>query len=550
MKNSFHSISIVVLAFMLFLTSYSYSQSFEKKANAMLSEYYPSDEPGATILVAQGDKVIYSKAFGMADMERNVPNRPEMVFEIGSITKQFTAVCILMLMEKGKLSLDDDITKFIEDYPTQGHHISIHHLLTHTSGIKSYTSMEEWNSIWRKDFTNDELIDFFKNQPMDFAPGTEFRYNNSAYFLLGVIIEKVSGMTYPEFLKQRIFKPLGMDHSYYGSHRRIIQNRALGYQKEDVWKNAEFLSMTQPGAAGSIMSTVNDLYTWNKAVRDDKLISTESKQKAFTDYTLNNGEKIDYGYGWMPNEIQGSQTLEHAGGIFGYTSNGIWLPEENVYVVMLSNRDDKGPNYLSTKLAAMAIGKPYPEEEEKISVDDDILKQYVGQYEFEDGSVRYITFENGQLFSQRSGSSSFEIFPMADNKFFFKGSLASIVFTEKENNGMAANFKNRSVDLKGHRTSLDVPDHEVVQVSEAIMQQYVGVYEIQTGFDLTVTLEEGHLMTQATGQQKFEVFPESETRFFLKVVDAQIEFLKNDTGEIDALMLYQGGQEIRAIRKN
>jgi CubicO group peptidase (beta-lactamase class C family) len=550
MKTSIFSISLLVSVFLFSPVTNSFSQSFEKKTDAMLSEYYPTDEPGAAVLVAKADKVIYRKAFGMANLEHNIPMRPEMVFEIGSITKQFTAVSILMLMEDGKLTLDDDITKYIEDYPVQGHHISIHHLLTHTSGIKSYTSMEEWQQVWRKDFTNEELVNFFKNQPMDFAPGEEFRYNNSAYFLLGVIIEKASGMTYAEFLEGRIFKPLGMDHSLYGSHRKVIENRANAYQNEDGWVKAQYLSMTQPGAAGAIMSTVDDMYTWNKAVRDNKLVKQESIDRAFKNYTLNNGEKINYGYGWMPNEIQGSPTLEHSGGIFGYTSNGIWLPQEDVYVIMLTNRDDKGPNYVSTKLAALALGKPYPEEEEKFEVSEDVLKQYVGQYEFEDGSVRYISFEDGQLFSQRAGSSSFEIFPVAENKFFYKGSFASITFIKIEDNGMAVSFNNRSVSLNGHRSSLDVPDHEMVNVSEAIMQQYIGVYEVQSGFDLTVTLEDGHLMTQATGQQKFEVFPESETRFFLKVVDAQIEFLKNDAGKVEALMLYQGGQEIKAIRKD
>ncbi len=545
--RSFRPSIIAMLIISLGVVSFQlHAQNISKKADALLSAYYPVDEPGAAVLVTRGDEVVYRKAFGMADLEHDISNRPEMVFEIGSITKQFTAVSILMLMEEGKLSLDDDITQFIEDYPTQGHHISIHHLLTHTSGIRSYTSMEAWKPVWRKDFTNEELIDFFKNQPMDFAPGEKFLYNNSAYFLLGVIIEKASGKPYAQFLDERIFKPLGMKNSYFGSHRQIIKHRAMGYQFEDKWLNAEYLSMTQPGAAGSIMSTVDDLYTWNKAVRDNKLISEASKQKAFTNYTLNNGEKINYGYGWEPNEIQASPTLEHAGGIFGYTSNGIWLPDENVYVVMLSNRDDKGPNEISTRLAAMAIGKPYPGKEDQAKVSEDVLKQYVGVYEFEDGSVRYITFEDSQLYSQRQGSSRFRIFPLSNDRFYYEESFAQITFMPTDDGGMGAAFKNRRTAIDGKRTSTTVPTREEVGISESVLKDYVGEYELQPGFTITVTLEDGSLTAQATGQEKFPVFPESENKFFYKVVDAQIVFMRNEAGMVDSLILHQGGQEMPA----
>ena len=181
----------------------------------------------------------------MADIELNVPMQSDMVFRIGSITKQFTAVCILQLMEQGKLGLQDEITKFIPDYPTQAHKITIEHLLTHTSGIMSYTGMKNFQDIIRKDMKPEEIIDFFKNQPMEFAPGSKWNYNNSGYFLLGYIIEKVSGKTYPQYLEENIFKPLGMTNSFYGSNNKIIRNRASGYQPANEGTvNADIMSMT------------------------------------------------------------------------------------------------------------------------------------------------------------------------------------------------------------------------------------------------------------------------------------------------------------------
>ena len=311
-----------------------FAQKLDKTLDAMIRKEYPADKPGATVLVAKEGEVLYYKAFGMANMELDVPMKPEMIFEIGSITKQFTAVCILMLMEEGKLSLDDDITKFIEDYPTHGHTITIHHLLTHTSGVKSYTEVAEiWERV-RLDHSPEELIDIFKNQPMDFSPGEKYMYNNSAYFILGYIIEKVSEISYPEFIEKNIFEPLGMNNSYYGSKISIIKNRAYGYQKQDdSFANAEYFSHTNSFAAGSIMSTVDDMFIWNIAINEYKIVSKESLDKAYTNYTLNNGDPINYGYGWSLSEINGSPTLEHGGGIFGYLTNGIYLHVfENVVV--------------------------------------------------------------------------------------------------------------------------------------------------------------------------------------------------------------------------
>ena len=211
-----------------------------------MAEVFTEDGPGGTVLIAKDGKILYRKAFGKANLELGVDMTPEHVFRIGSITKQFTASAILKLRDEGKLELDDDITKYLEDYPTHGHDITIKHLLTHTSRIKSYTGMEEWTAETRKkDFTPQELIEYFKYQPMDFKPGEEYRYNNSAYFILGYIIEVVSGMSYEAYIDESFFKPIGMNDSYYGSTSRIIKNRAYGYnKKDDEYINADFLSMT------------------------------------------------------------------------------------------------------------------------------------------------------------------------------------------------------------------------------------------------------------------------------------------------------------------
>ena len=535
-----------LLFIFIWAASAAFSQKLDKRIDKMASAMYEADKTGATILVAKGDEVLYKKGFGMANLELKVPMQPEMVMEIGSITKQFTAAAILMLMEEGKLSLDDDITKFISDYPTHGHTITIHHLLTHTSGIKSYTSMQEWTTQWRKDFAPMELIDLFKNQPMDFAPGEQWSYNNSGYFLLGYIIEKASGMKYAEFIDQRIFRPLNMKNSYYGSMRKLIPNRAEGYQTEgEEILNAEYLSLTQPYAAGSLMSTVEDLYTWNRAVMSGKVISKESLALAHTDYPLNNGEKTNYGYGWGFNDINGSRTIEHSGGIFGYISNGIYLPDEDIYVVILTNCNCEDPGTLSTRIAAEAAGKPYPEMDDVISLKADDMQKFTGVYEFDDGLLREFSLDGDQLYSQREYNTPLKVYPYGPNKFFYEGSLVLLEFSDDGSEVVITNRRDRHT---GKKTNKKLPVEEEVEVDEEILNRYAGTYNLAPGFDIVMTVEDGKLMTQATGQGKFQLFPKSETRFFLKVVPAEVEFVADENGEYNKMILYQNGQEVTGRR--
>lgn len=537
------------LLILLVLISFGASaQNITVELDALMKAKYKPGEPGAVALVAKAGKPIYRQAFGMADMENNIALRPEHIFEIGSITKQFTAVSILMLMEQGKLKLNDPITKYIPEYPMHGHTITLHHLLTHTSGIKSYTGMEKWSKQWRQDVKPIELIDLFKNEPMDFAPGEKWSYNNSAYFLLGYVIEKASGIPYPEFLEKNIFVPLGMKNTYYGSQSKIIRNRAQGYQKGAEYTNAEYLSLTQPYAAGSIMSNVDDLLIWQLAVNSNKLLKKESLQLAHTPVKLNNGKVEEYGYGWGIGDINGSPTTEHSGGIFGYATNAIYLPKEDVFVAVFSNCDCGDPADVSTRMAAKVIGKPYPDPVAKIKLDPAYAKSLTGVYAFEDSTTRYISLDGEQLYSQRTGGNKFKIFPADKTNFTFETGLTFLEFvTGKDGAVSGVNLKNRSAVTKGVKTNKPLPTRTEVQVAVNVLQTYVGTYELQPGFNLEITLEGGHLMSQATGQSRVELFAESNTKFFLKVVDAQVEFTPDADGKFD-LILHQGGRHMPGKR--
>ena len=423
----------------------------------LLSEQFKAGESGCAALVAQKGQILYKKAFGMADIELNVPMQADMVFRIGSITKQFTAVCILQLMEQGKLSLQDEITKFIPDYPTQAHKITIEHLLTHTSGIKSYTGMKNFQDIIRKDMKPEEVIDFFKNQPMEFVPASKFNYNNSGYFLLGYIIEKVSGKTYPQYLEENIFKPLGMTNTVFGSNSKIIKNRASGYEPgSDGIVNASLMSMTIPYAAGSIQSTVEDLYKWHQAVHAYKLVKKENLDKAFTPYKLVDGKGTKYGYGWGMSEVQGSPTLEHGGGINGFLTQALYLPNEDVFVAVFSNSNAKSPNDVAVKMAALTIGKPYNYKE--IQLEETTLENYTGVYENEEGAQRIITKVDKQLFSQRASGPKNSIKAYGNDKFFFTNSLATLTFQRDGQNRVTQVVSSeRGVEVKWIKTDKPIP---------------------------------------------------------------------------------------------
>jgi len=537
------------LFILLFLLMIAGSQlSCQKNIRAfdkLMSSLFIEDGPGGVAIVVKDGTVLYRKAFGMADLELDVAMSPDNVFRIGSITKQFTACAILKLAEEGKLDLQDDITSFLGDYPTHGYHISIEHLLTHTSGIKSYTDMEDWTSEFRKkDFAPPELVDFFKNQPMDFAPGEEFRYNNSAYFLLGYIVELVSGMSYADYVDSTFFTPLGMKNSYYGSTSRIIPRRASGYAREgEVYKNADFLSMTQPHGAGALIATVDDLYTWYSAVMHGKVISEESLNKATTSYILNSGKKTGYGYGWFLGNIQGSPSISHGGGINGYLTASMYLPEEDVFVAVFSNCTCNAPERTALKMAAISIGKPY--EWDSISLDAELLKSYEGVYSSEFDGDMFMTFRDGKIFVMRSGGMETALTPFEKDKFFVKDGTSTFHFQRSEDMEITAVIsKGTGYDILWNRTDKSLPVHEAIELDASVLEQYIGEYELGPEFILKIFQEGALMFAQATGQDKIEIFPVEMDVFYVRGMDVKLVFNRGEDGSIESLTLHQNGEHL------
>jgi CubicO group peptidase (beta-lactamase class C family) len=547
-------LSLVILALLVFaFLADVQAAKLEKQLDDYLKAAHDVWKFHGTALVAKDGKVTFRKGYGMANIELGVPNTPEMKFQIGSITKQFTATAVLQLAEKGLLSVDDPITKHLPDYPKEtGDRVTVHHLLSHTSGIPSYTGMPGVMDNKALPTSVDDLMGIFKDEPLDFEPGEKYVYSNSNYVVLGAIIEKISGKSYEDYLQENIFGPLGMRNSGYDHRDKIMKNRAAGYSQdqEDELVNAEFVHMSSPYAAGALYSTVEDMLIWDQALYGEKILKRSSLEKMFTPV------KGNYGYGWVIDEVYGRKHIWHNGGIFGfYTSFNRWV-DDKVCVMVFSNNDSAPADNMANGLAAIVFGEPYdmPVIKEPIEIDPVIFADYEGVYQIEEGTYRFITPEDSILYSQHSAGARFRIFPEATDKFFFEHDhMTTLTFVRDDGGKVIRHVMHKpGKDTPAEKLGLEEAQkvlaereakYQTAQVDPAIYEKYVGEYELPIGLNLTVRTREGKIFTQGTGQPEAELFPKSETEFFLKVVDAQITFVLDESGTVTGLVLHQAGQD-------
>jgi len=500
---------------------------------------------GIAVLVSKDGKVIYKKGFGYADIEKKELISPDTKFRIGSITKQFTASAILKLQEEGKISVTDKLSKFLPDFP-RADEVTIHQLLTHISGIHSYTSKPEFINKVTFPITEESLIAFFKNDPYDFNPGEKWLYNNSAYFILGHIIGKVTGKPYGEYLKETFFDPLGMTNTGVHSSTFSLQKEAKGYTKENgQYKLATNWDMSWAGGAGALYSTVEDLFKWDEALFNGKVLQEKSLKAGFTPVVLNNGKKPDnasYGYGWALDDYRGQEVIEHGGGLNGFISQLARYPKENITVALLTNISPPEVSTNSNTIAEYLLWQKMEKQKSNTvntSVSEDI-NQYVGRYDFHNGAVMIITAENNNLFTQLTGQQKFSIFPSGAGEYFWKVVDARISFVKNVNGEVEyGDFQQNGNKLKVAK----LKDEPVVSIDKALYNLYSGKYDFGNNMTITVTRESDKLFVQATNQPKFEIFPLSEKEFTMRELNAKILFVKEPDGKVSKLVLDMAGQK-------
>ena len=432
MKTTHVCIRRVVLATSLgaaFVSSSLPAQDIAAKAEQYLQAATALGRFSGSVLVAKGGRVILSRGYGLANQEWDAPNTPQTKFRIGSVTKSFTAAAILLLQERGRLSVRDPVCKYVDNCPPAWAAVTIHHLLTHTSGIPNYMGFPEYAATMREPTTVDALIARFRDKPLDFPPGDDYRYSNSGYVVLGQIIERLAGMPYAQFLQRNIFTPLGMVNSGYDGPFRILKNRAAGYSVSgDVVINAAIIAMTIPYAAGALFSTTEDLYIWDQVLYSDKLLSRASRDAMFTP------GRNDYGYGWGIVQQHQRRAIEHNGQVNGFTSILTRYPDDSVTIVLLTNSDQTVPsvNRVARELAAIVFGLPYeiPRARPVVSVSPQIQETYLGEYEIKPGYVIRIFRTGDRLSAQITGGPPFVMTAESDSTFALEVVDARITFVK------------------------------------------------------------------------------------------------------------------------
>ena len=419
-----------------------HAQDLVQKMDQLAGAYAASGKFNGTVLVAQKGRILFEKGYGYRDAGTKTANDAASIYQIGSLTKAFTAAIIMQLQEEKKLNVQDKLGKYFPGF-INGDKITIEHLLTHTSGLYNYTNDTVlMKSDVTRHYSREEMVGIFQKYPPDFEPGMGWNYSNSGYSMLGYIIEKETKKPYEAVVRERILGPLGMQHSGFDFTHLRDANKTSGYfaLAGDQVLPAPIVDSTIAYSAGSLYSTVEDLYKWERAITTGKLLKPASWKAVFTPV------KNNYGYGWGIDTLYGTAMTAHSGGIHGYSSFLLRFPTEELTVIAIDNASH-GTGKLARELAAIVLGKPY--------------------------------------------------------------SIPALPAT--------------------------------VQVDEARLKKFEGEYELAPGFTITISRKGQQLFGQATGQPAFELFAESENKFYLKVVEAKVEFLTNGTGEVTELILHQNG---------
>jgi CubicO group peptidase (beta-lactamase class C family) len=461
---------IVIGILSLIITQLSFAQDRVAIIDSVVNNLFKSERFNGNILVAEKGNVLYNKSFGIANESTKELLNESSIFELASVSKQFTAMAIVILKEKGKLSYEDKISTFLPQLSNYKN-VTIKHLLNHTGGLPDYMDLMDSLFDKRKIATNKDIVDLFAkhNPKILFEPNTKWEYSNTGYAFLASIIEKVSGLSYGDYLQKAIFKPLEMNNTFVYTRRfapKKISNYAFGYIYSDSLKKyilPDELEETKmviwlDGIVGdgTVNSTVNDLLKWDRALYTEKLVSSESKKEIFSAVELNNKSKRDYGFGWaLSDDETYGKIVNHSGGWPGYKTFIERHIDNDKTIIVLQNHESVSTTKLFAYLRSIIYNKPLP--------------------------------------------------------------------------------------VKKERTEIKLTNEQ--------LQKFVGVFEIQESMEVTVSLKSNQLFVQLTGQNAFPVFAESELSFFLKVVDAQVEFQLNDKQEVTSLVLLQGGNKIKATKK-
>jgi CubicO group peptidase (beta-lactamase class C family) len=525
--------------------------------DSVMNASFKAGQPGGVVLVARDGVPVFRKAYGLASLELGVPNRPENVFAIASMTKQFTAVSLLQQVQQGKLSLQDDIRKYLPEFHTHGRRITVEHLLTHTNGIPNLTMRPDFGPLEVAEPSMGELLQCVAKDSLLFEPGTDVSYNDYGYTLAALILERVSGTRYPDYLRKNIFDPLGMKNTGVGGRERSMPLFVSSYSAggDTSFRPSEYFNWRWNLGMGDIVTCVDDMLTWDEALYTDKLVSQELLRKAWTPYELADGRKTNYGYGWVVAEHEGMPLIYHPGGMPGFRSLSVRIPSQHLYVVaMCNNGRTSSIVTLAMDFALRAAGKPLAKPAYQ-RLTTDALREYEGVYEVtfsgffamanqtREKVFRYVSVKDSTLISRRPGSGEARLLNVGKDLFMFEGTLNYAGFHRDEAGKIV------SVDVYGEpwrmgpirvelKTGLPLPkDNVPVAIDAKVLLAYAGKYTFAGDDCVKIHVDGARIYADRAG----EIFPESETRFFINSSRTTVEFLKDAKGTVTGLVWTQLG---------
>lgn len=396
-------------------------RAIARQAEAVLADFAKPEGPGAVVLIARGDTTIYRAARGLADIELGVKLQPDQVFRIASITKMFTGALVVKLAEDGKLSLDDPVSKFLPDLPNGGA-ATIRQLLSHTAGISDQRT-DAQRGLWRRDIDTATQVAEIGVRPLAFASGSDQRYSNSGFILLGAVIEKVTGKPWHAALKEQILDPLGLSRTDYGATSRIVPGRVTGYSSDFAAakvNTANYISLTIPAAAGGLISTADDLRTWMRALVAGRVVSPAGFAAMTKAAVPGNGPPRDpYGLGMYLWSVRGAQVIGHSGQIDGFTSTLVYIPSADTTIVVLANDDNLDAQGVMRRLAAIALGKPYPVPV-AVPVPAAQMQAIAGSYRIDVDQIQTISIQDGKLHARRGNRNPLPLQMTATGELHFE----------------------------------------------------------------------------------------------------------------------------------
>lgn len=523
------------------------------RADAILEATYPADGPGAAVVITRGGRIVYSAGRGVEDLETRRPITPNSVFRIGSITKQFTAAAVLRLVQQGRISLDDPVSRFFPDYPQPGASATVRQLLNHSSGIQPYTAIPGWmvEANTNRAYTTAQMVALFRDLPSRTPPGQEWAYNNSGYVLLGAIIEQVTRRPWHRAV-ERMTRPLGIRTIRYGSDPQAERAMVSGYTQADGnLRPAMPIHMSVPHGAGGLVGSAVDLAKWAHALHHGRVLSPALYAAMTSPTSLTGGQTVPYGFGLRFDEVRGRRIIEHGGGISGFGTESVYIPSEDVFVAVLINTDthEIDPALVARRLAALAIGAPY-REFRRAGIDPQGLEPLLGVYRVDDNGVtRRFFSRGGSLYTQREGGQESEVFAAGNDEFFYPNSFNWFRVVRRPDGAHVMEMHQGGADQAEAATRIgDIPaEAPAAAVDAAVLRSYVGRYQTEGPAAEIAIGADGVLTLQLEGQPAIPLRALSETEFAIDAVVATIVF-HPEAGRTNRFVIHQGGRQLEGRR--